>query len=110
MPPGVKAQPSTSTSQTSSAPSSSTPKPKAEPAEEAPPAEDVVMEDDEDAKLKKEADELKAKGTVAYKARKFEEAEELYSKAWETWGKDITYLTNLSGEFRRADPRDLETS
>lgn len=95
MPPGVKAQSSSESSKpSSSTPSSSTPKPAAPPAQE----EDVVMEDDEDVKLKKEADELKAKGTVAYKARKFDEAEELYSKAWETWGKDITYLTNLTGK------------
>jgi stress-induced-phosphoprotein 1 len=94
MPPGVKSQASsTEYSPSSSGPSKTQPKPKVEEV-----AEDVEMEDDEDAKAKKEADELKAKGSAAYKARKFDEAEEMYSKAWDTWGKDITYLTNLSGE------------
>lgn len=98
MPPGVKAQSSDDYSKLSSSTSSSTPaqppKPKVEE-----PAEDVEMEDDEDSKAKKEADELKAKGSAAYKARKFDEAEEAYAKAWETSPKDITYLTNLSGKF-----------
>jgi stress-induced-phosphoprotein 1 len=57
------------------------------------------MEADSDAAAKNEADELKAKGTTAYKARKFDEAAELYQKAWDTYPRDVTYLTNLSGEY-----------
>lgn len=59
------------------------------------------MEVDSDADAKKEADELKAKGNTAYKARKFEEAVELYGKAWDTYPKDVTFLTNLSGALIR---------
>jgi stress-induced-phosphoprotein 1 len=55
------------------------------------------MEDD-DAVAKKQSEELKQQGNVAYKARKFDEAIEAYQKAWDTWPKDVTYLTNLSGE------------
>ena len=124
MPPGVKAMESESSSTpapaapkeapkptpapASAAPSTSTPKPAPT---SAPVQEDVNMDgdEDEDAVAKKEADELKAQGTVAYKARKFEEAAELYSKAWERSPKDVTYLTNLSGEFQLVfaahDPR-----
>jgi stress-induced-phosphoprotein 1 len=98
MPPGVKAQTNSEPPRPSSShPSSSAPKPKE--AEPVAAEEDVEMEDNDDAKAKKEADELKAQGTVAYKSRKFDEAQELYSKAWETYSKDITYLTNLSGEL-----------
>jgi stress-induced-phosphoprotein 1 len=75
--------------------STSTPASKPAPATEEPA--DEPMEEDTDAISKKEADEFKAQGTAAYKARKFEEAVELYSKAWDTWPKDVTYLTNLSG-------------
>lgn len=98
MPPSMKSNDSSSDSRPT--PSSSTPS-SSKPKEE--PAEDVVMEDDEDANAKKEADELKAKGTVAYKAKKFDEAEELYSKAWETYSKDVTYLSNLSGKLSSSD-------
>lgn len=104
MPPGVKPmddQPTSSSSKPTppaSSSSSSQPKPK-EPVPAAEEEEDVKMEDDGDAKAKQEAEELKAKGTVAYKARKFEEAEEMYQKAWDTWPKDVTYLTNLSGKL-----------
>lgn len=98
MPPGVRPTSPPTTTSESSKPSSSTPAEKSQP--KAPePEEDVKMEDDEEAKAKKEADELKAKGTTAYKARKFEEAAELYQKAWDTWPKDVTYLTNLSGKL-----------
>lgn len=44
-------------------------------------------------------DALKAQGNVAYKARDFDKAIELYNQAWEA-NKDITYLNNLSGESR----------
>ncbi len=57
------------------------------------------MDEDPDVALKKEAEDLKAQGNVAYKARKFEEAVGLYEKAWEIYPKDVTFLTNLSGEY-----------
>lgn len=66
-----------------------------------PPAkveEDVVMEeDDEDAKAKKEAEAEKKLGAEAYKARDFESAVTHFSKAWDLWPKDVTFLTNLGG-------------
>ena len=64
------------------------------------------MEDD-DAKAKREAEEMKSKGNVAYKARNFDEAIELYQKAWDTWPKDVTFLTNLSGASWRSRPAQL---
>jgi stress-induced-phosphoprotein 1 len=48
-----------------------------------------------------EAEKFKAEGNVAYKARKFEEAIGLYEKAWDLYPKDVTFLTNLSGEWCR---------
>lgn len=95
MPPGyTQQQPSSSSPPRAASP----PKAPSPPKEE--PKEDVVMEDDEDAKAKKEADEIKLQGNAAYKARKFDEAIELYEKAWQTYPKDVTYLLNLSGECR----------
>lgn len=55
-------------------------------------------EEDEDAKAKKEAEQQKQLGGAAYKKRDLEAAEQHFSKAWEVWSKDITYLTNLGGE------------
>lgn len=76
--------------------------PSAAPAQESKPevqAEDdpMVGGEDDEAKAKKEAEELKVKGNTEYKAKKFDEAISLYQKAWDTWPKDITFLTNLSG-------------
>lgn len=48
---------------------------------------------------KKEALELKAKGAEAYKKKDFATAKELFSKAWETWPKDISFLTNAAGRL-----------
>lgn len=61
--------------------------------------------DDPDVQAKKEAEAIKAQGTVAYKARKFEEAIEHYSKAWELYPKDVTFLTNLSGKSKVSPSR-----
>ena len=44
------------------------------------------------------ADEEKAKGNEAYKARSFDAAISHYEKAWELY-KDITYLNNLSAAY-----------
>jgi len=44
------------------------------------------------------ADEEKARGNEAYKARSFDAAISHYEKAWELY-KDITYLNNLSAAY-----------
>ena len=49
-------------------------------------------------KAKKEAELEKQVGAAAYKARDFPKAAEAFQKAWDTYPKDITFLTNLSGE------------
>lgn len=87
-------------------PSSPPPKPQSpppKPAASAPPpkTEDVEMEevDDEEAQAKKAAQEAKAAGAAAYKAKDFETAATQFSKAWDTWPKDITFLTNLGAVY-----------
>ncbi|CAL1702062.1 unnamed protein product [Somion occarium] len=102
LPPGFKKSPE--------APSSPPPQPQAstsKPAEPAPaPAqeqEDVEMEDAEEAKAKKEAEAEKKAGSEAYKARDFEKAAAHFSKAWEIWPKDITFLTNLAVYFEQSE-------
>ena len=104
LPPGYKpmdAEPTPSSSASSSKPapppstfSSEPEKPKAEEVQ----AEAMEVDEPADDAQKKEAEDLKAKGNAAYKARRFEEAIGLYDKAWETYPKDVTFLTNLSGE------------
>jgi tetratricopeptide (TPR) repeat protein len=65
------------------------------------PSNDVEMteEDEEDAKAKKEAEDAKKAGNDAYKKRQFEEAAKSFEKAWELWPKDLSFLTNLGGEY-----------
>lgn len=53
-------------------------------------------EETKENSLRKEADEQKQLGSAAYRQRDFAEAARAFSKAWEIWPKDITYLTNLS--------------
>lgn len=53
--------------------------------------------DAEEAKAKKAAEDAKKAGSEAYKKRNFDEAAQLFEKAWELWPKDITFLTNLGG-------------
>lgn len=102
MPPGMQtSQPA----EKAPSPPKPTPAPKSEPA---PPKTEEAAEpmdvDDDDAKAKKEADDLKQQGNAAYKARKFEEAIPLYQKAWDTYPKDVTYLLNMSAVyFEQAD-------
>jgi hypothetical protein len=64
-------------------------------------AEDVAMEeeDDEEAKAKKEAEAEKAEGAKAYKAKNLKDAAVHFSKAWDLWPKDVTFLTNLGGKI-----------
>jgi len=61
-------------------------------------ANPVKMDQWNDEKqAKTEAEELKGKGNVSYKARRFEEAIDLYQKAWELYPKDVSFFTNMSG-------------
>jgi len=87
LPPEINRQPSTST------PTPPPSKPKAEPAPE-PKAPEPEMDSEQ-----KEAEQQKQLGSAAYRQRNFEEAERAFSKAWELWPKDITYLTNLSAVY-----------
>lgn len=71
------------------------------PAEPVKVEEDIEMEEDEDdeeAKARKEAEAEKKLGSEAYKKRDFEAATAHFSKAWDIWPKDITFLTNLGGQ------------
>jgi hypothetical protein len=84
-PPQPRAQsppPAASSSKTTSTP----PAPEPEPME-------VEVSDEE-----RQAVEAKKRGSEAYRKRQFEEAAQEFSKAWELWPKDITFLTNLGGE------------
>ncbi len=76
------------------------PGPKEEPIDEP-----MEVEDDSEAKAKTDAEDFKAKGNVAYKGKNFDEAVELYQKAWDVWPKDVAFLTNLSG---KCDERERE--
>ena len=78
------------------APTPSSSKPKSP--DVAPAQEDVEMEDDDETRAKKEAEVAKEAGNVAYKSRNFEEAAKQFQLAWDTWPKNVAYLTNLSGE------------
>ncbi|TCD70460.1 Hsp90 cochaperone [Steccherinum ochraceum] len=101
LPPGFTAEPSPSAPTPTpptppSAASSSTPK--SAPPAQAEPEEDVEM-DDEDAKAKKEAEAEKKLGSDAYRAKDLETAATHFSKAWDLWPKDITFLTNLGAVY-----------
>ncbi|KAJ1730125.1 Hsp90 cochaperone [Coemansia biformis] len=66
--------------------------------EEDEPA-DLTEEDKEAAAKKGQAEEAKAQGNAAYKARQFDEALESYSKAIELHGTDITYWNNKAAVY-----------
>ncbi|RVX65901.1 hypothetical protein B0A52_10265 [Exophiala mesophila] len=77
------------------------------PQKKEPEPEPEPEEEDEEAlaakKAKEEAEAEKKLGTENYKKRKFDEAIEHYSKAWDLH-KDITYLTNLgAAKFEKGD-------
>lgn len=60
-------------------------------------------EDSEAASKKALADEAKAEGNKLYKQRKFDEAIELYNKAFDIFA-DVTYLNNrAAAEFEKGD-------
>jgi len=100
VPPGV---PKSAASPPSSPPPSAKPTPAASSSKVHEP-EDVKMaeaeeaEDNEDAAAKKAAEAEKKLGADAYKKRDLAAAITHFSKAWETWPKDVTFLTNLAGE------------
>lgn len=72
---------------------------KAKEPEPAAKDEDVEMTD----AAKVEADKYKAEANTLYKQRKFDDAIDLYNKAWDTY-KDITYLNNrLAAEYEKGD-------
>lgn len=96
LPPGVQRADSHQEGPSSSS-SSHPPPPKKE---EPPKQEDVEMaEPEEEPEEKKEADEEKKKGAAAYKNRDFDAAITHFQKAWDTYPKDITFLTNLAGKL-----------
>ena len=82
----------------------------ARPSSRPPPPKEPTPEpepEDEEAKAAKKAKEdaeaEKKLGTESYKKRKFDEAIEHYSKAWDLH-QDITYLTNLAAaKFEKGD-------
>lgn len=96
LPPGVSTSTEPSSPPAKPSPAATSPPPKASTSS-AP--EDVEMEDvdDDEVKAKKDAEALKKAGGEAYKKRDFEEAAKKYQQAWDTWPKDITFLTNLGG-------------
>ncbi|KAL7943051.1 hypothetical protein V8C42DRAFT_329500 [Trichoderma barbatum] len=73
-------------------------KPEPKKAPEPEPEPELDEEALEKQKKKEEADKEKALGTENYKKRKFDEAIEHYSKAWELY-QDITYLNNLGAAY-----------
>ncbi|KAJ2616188.1 Hsp90 cochaperone [Coemansia sp. RSA 1365] len=92
--------PSGSTTEFSVPKSSSPPPPPASaPKTEEKPKGKDVGKSVELTKDQKEAEEAKAKGNAAYKARKFKEALESYSKAIELNPADIIYYNNKSAVY-----------
>lgn len=85
---------SPSTSAPPRASSSSKPTPTPAPA----PESESDEEPDEEAQAKADALKEKDLGNAAYKKRDFAAAETHFTKAWDLWPKDITFLTNLAGQ------------
>ena len=66
--------------------------------------EEAEEVDSEEAAAKAAAADEKKLGAEAYKKRDFAAAVTHFSKAWETWPKDMTFLTNLGGGFCLSGP------
>ena len=95
LPSGVERNsPSSPPAPTPSSSKASKSKPEPEPAHE-----DVEMEDDDETRAKKAAEVAKEAGNIAYKNHNFEEAAKQFQLAWDTWPKNVAYLTNLGGEY-----------
>ena len=62
-------------------------------------AEEAEAEEEggDEAVAKAAAEAEKKLGTEAYKKRDFATAIPHFDRAWETWPKDVTFLTNLGG-------------
>ena len=103
VPPGV---PKSAASPPSSPPPSAKPTTSSAASSKVHEPEDVRMaqadqaeaEEDEDATFKKAAEAEKKFGADAYKKRDFATAITHFTKAWDTWPKDVAFLTNLAGE------------
>jgi len=102
IPEGVEVPPSASSPPPHTAPRKSEPTP-------APAEEDVEMKDDEEAQAKKAAEAAKEVGGAAYKKKDFEEAIKNFELAWDTWPKNIAFLTNLGGWWFIISPYGLLT-
>ncbi|GAV27550.1 hypothetical protein PMKS-001018 [Pichia membranifaciens] len=78
--------------------------PAAEKATPAPAKKEAPAQPKEKVSSEKEtADKFKAEANQLYKAKKFDDAIELYNKAWETF-KDITYLNNrAAAEYEKGE-------
>jgi stress-induced-phosphoprotein 1 len=92
-------QASTSTPKPSSTSGASSSKPAPKDTKMAEPEPEEPEEEDEEALAKKAALAEKAKGNDAYKNRNFDAAIEHFTKAWDSWPKDITFLTNKAGKL-----------
>ena len=106
LPPGLQktsapTPPSPPRAQSTPSPSTSNSKPTPPPPAPKPEKEDVEMteEDAEEAKAKADALAAKEQGSAYYKQRRFDEAASEFSKAWDLWPKDITFLTNLGAVY-----------
>jgi stress-induced-phosphoprotein 1 len=100
LPPGL----SGSSSSASPPPPTSPPQASSSSRAEAQKTKDVVMEeaepvDDGEARAKAEAEAEKKAGAEAYKKRALDDAERHFSRAWDVWPKDITFLTNLAAVY-----------
>jgi stress-induced-phosphoprotein 1 len=60
-------------------------------------ADSIEEDEDEEKIVKKSALHEKELGNAAYKKRELDVAEAHFSKAWELWPQDMTFLTNLAG-------------
>ncbi|KAI0278562.1 activator of Hsp70 and Hsp90 chaperone [Russula aff. rugulosa BPL654] len=104
VPPGVPksaASPASSPRPAKPTPSSATSSSKVHEPEDAKMAEadQAEAEEDEDAAVKKEAEAEKKLGADAYKKRDFATAITHFTKAWDTWPKDVAFLTNLAAAY-----------
>jgi hypothetical protein len=98
MPPGFNASTSPSSPPPRSQPAPSTSPPQASSSKT---DDDVEMKGEPENEVdveKKEAEAEKKLGSEAYKKHQLDDAEKHFSRAWEIWPKDITFLTNLGGK------------
>ncbi|KAF8803740.1 activator of Hsp70 and Hsp90 chaperone [Phlegmacium glaucopus] len=98
-PPDIKKDSPSSSAASPPSPTASSSKPSKPKPEPVPAEEDVEMEEDDEIRAKKEAEIAKDAGNVAYKNRKFEEAAKKFQLAWDTWPKNVAYLTNLGAVY-----------